>query len=82
MHHISSTAHITKEATDRYHFVLSDLFRQIDELVDDVKLLGMLKRESLTDSNGEPISADDIVDRADALSVGQEITVTVVQRVA
>lgn len=82
MHYISSTAHITKEAADRFHFVLEDRFRQIDELVDDVKLLALLARESLTDANGEPVSAEAVVDRADALNVGQEITVSAVQRVA
>jgi len=80
MHYIASTAHIMKEAEDQFHFVVDDRFRKIDELVDDVKLLGMLKRESLTDSNGEPVSAEEIVDRADSLNVGQEITVTLVQR--
>jgi hypothetical protein len=81
MHYISSTAHITKQDADRFHFVLKDRFRQIDELVDDVKLLGLLARESLTDADGDPVSAEAVVHRAEALNIGQEITVSVVQRV-
>lgn len=82
MHHIASTAHIEKVSADRFHYVLKDKFRRIDELIDDAKLLGLLSRESLTDSGGQPISAEEIVQRADALKIGQKIEVSVVQRVA
>ena len=41
------TAKITKNAGDRYHFVIRDGFREIDEDIDGPKLLAMLGRETL-----------------------------------
>jgi hypothetical protein len=82
MHFNSSYARIKKVGDDSYTITVRDGFRQIDEDVDGPKLMGMLTRESLVNEKGEPVSATDILNRFDRESVGHEMTVSLVERVA
>ena len=82
MNYQSSYARIEKVRDDLYHFVVQDRFRQIDELIDDPKLLAMLAKESPLAENGEPISAAEIVSRLDNAKVGDVMTISLVERVA
>jgi hypothetical protein len=82
MHHIHSSLRILKIAADSYHFMLRTKFRQIDELIDGPKLIAMLGKESLVDSNGQSVSAAKVLEAVDALPIGQGLDLSVVERVA
>jgi hypothetical protein len=76
-----SSLRIEKITADSYHYILKGEFRQIDELVDGPKLLAMLGRESVVDSNGQPLAAAKVFELVDALPIGQGIDLEVVERV-
>jgi hypothetical protein len=59
------TAEITKNNNEQYHLVIRDELRQIDETINGVQLLGMLSRETLVNSRGEVVEAEEILYRLD-----------------
>jgi hypothetical protein len=75
-------AEITKNNGEQYHLVIRDGFRQIDESLNAVQLLAMLKRERLVNTRGEVVEAEDILFRLDRESVGYEIVIGVEERAA
>jgi hypothetical protein len=81
MHFILSSLRIVKIGADSYHFTLQGKFRQIDETIDGPKLIAMLGIESL-DLNGNPVSAETVLEMLDALQINQWIDPSAVERVA
>jgi hypothetical protein len=80
MHFISSSLRVVKLAENSSHFMLQGKFRQIDEVVDDPKLLAMLGNESL-DLNGNAVSAETVLAMLEPLPINQWIDLSVVERV-
>ena len=78
----SSPLRVTKEGDNRLHLVISGRFTQVDELVNDVQTLGMLAKYSIQRPAGTPVTADEIVEHFDSLSVGASEDFVVIERVA
>ncbi|HZZ14491.1 MAG TPA: hypothetical protein VFE08_00865 [Candidatus Sulfotelmatobacter sp.] len=76
------SARITKTDGDRYHLVLRDGFRQIDEEIDGPKLMAMLGRETLVNTRGEIVAVGDVLFRMDNEPAGYEIVIGVRERAA
>ncbi len=81
MHFKVSSLRIVKIAADSYHFILDGQFRQIDEIINSVQLMAMLGRESLEDSNAQPVQVADVMEAVDALPVDRAIDYAVVERI-
>ena len=76
------SAKITKTEGDRFHVIIQDGFRQIDEEIDGPKLLAMLGRETLINSKGESVGAEDVLYRLDSEPAGYVIVIGVKERAA
>ena len=83
MHFAVGSLTIVKIEADSYHFVLQSELRRIDEMIDRPKLFAMLDREpGLEASDGEPVSALDVMEAIDALPINGALDFRAVERVA
>lgn len=73
-------AEITRLDNQRYRLVIRDGFRHIDETVNGVQLLGMLAKETLVNTRGEVIDAQEMLYHLDTQPAGDKVVIGVKKR--
>jgi hypothetical protein len=75
-------AELTRIDNQRYHLVIRDGFRHIDETINGVQLLGMLTKETLINTREEVIDAQEMLYHLETQPAGDKVVIGVKERIA